>query len=193
MPPCSAFSSLDDAAGTRADGQAGAGGRWGWRPVKGRPQDSLAFDSVEFAQLFELAVRAGESPQESAEGGDLDVELVGDHGEPVRLADSPYNRAGLAIKRRYETDETRFLSALFRFRALMDLISGDALGRWLRSSIRREGANRVHPAVLDVASSMRVSKNGKFAVRKFLRVVEETARSRYTDLSEWPLGAEEET
>ena len=161
--------------------------------MKVRPQDSLAFDSVEFAQFFELAVRAGESPQESAEGGELDVELVGDHGEPVRLADTPYHRAGLVIKRRYETDETRFLSALFRFRALMDLISRKALGRWVRSSIRREGANRVHPAVLDVASSMRVSRNGKFAVRNFLSTVEKTARSHYADLPEWPLDAEEET
>ncbi len=161
--------------------------------MKRSPQASLAFDAGEFAKLFELAVRAGESPQESAESGDLDVELMGDDGKPVRLAKTPYNRAGLAIKRRYETDEARFLSALFRFRALMDLISGDALGRWVRSSIRREGASRLHPAVLDVASSMRVSKNGKFAVRKFLRAVEETARSRYADLPEWSLGTEEET
>jgi hypothetical protein len=159
--------------------------------VKGRPQDSRALDAGDFADLFELAVRAGESPQEAAEGGDLDVERVGNDGKPVRLADTPYSRAGLAIKRRCGTDEARFLSALFRFRALMDLISGGALGRWVRSSIRREGANRIHPAVLDVASSMRVSKNGKFAVQKFLRAVEQTARSRYADLSEWPVGGDD--
>ena len=151
-----------------------------------RPQDAAAFDPADFAVIFEIAIRSGETPQ-SDEPGDLDVEVVGDDGLPVQLADTPFNRAGIALKRHFGDDETSFLSALFRFRALMELVTKDALGRWMRSSIRREGSTRLHPAVLDVASHMRLSKNGKFPVNKFLETVEETARARYPDLPEWPL------
>jgi len=93
----------------------------------------------------------------------------------------------MALKRHYREDEKRFLSALFRFSALMELISKNALGAWMRSSIRREGASRIHPAVLDVASRMRLSKNGRFALNKFLESVEETAHAHYGNLPEWPL------
>ncbi|MDX1514705.1 MAG: hypothetical protein R3174_13285 [Gammaproteobacteria bacterium] len=153
---------------------------------RGRPQDAAEFDPAEFAGVFEIAVRAGESAQ-SDESGIVDVELTGDDGLPVRLADTPYKRAGIALKRHYHDDEDRFLAALFRFRALMELISRNALGRWMRTSIRREGASRIHPAVLDVASHMRLSRNGKFAVNKFLEAVEEISRARYAGLPEWPL------
>lgn len=145
-------------------------------------------DAAEFAEAFELAVIAGERPQE-LEDASGELEVSGSDGHPIRLSDTPYNRAGYALKRRYGEDQAGFESALYRFRALMELISKDALGPWARSSIRRQGALRLHPAVLDVASSMRLSKNGSFAVKKFLRQVETTARARYADLAEWPLEA----
>lgn len=153
---------------------------------RARPQDAVEFDPAEFAGVFEIAIRSGETPQ-SGDLGDLDVELAVDDGLPVRLSDTPFNRAGIALKQHYSEDETRFLSALFRFRALMDLITNNALGPWIRSSIRREGSNRIHPAVLDVASHLRLSRNGKFPVNKFLESVEETAKAHYADLPEWPL------
>lgn len=153
---------------------------------RARPQESIEFDPAEFAAIFEIAVRSGESPQLD-DPEKLDVELVGDDGLPVQLSDTPFNRAGMALKRRFPDDEIRFMSALFRFRALMDLITKNALGSWTRSSIRREGSSRIHPAVLDVASRMKPSRNGKFAVNKFLGAVEETARAEYGNLPEWPL------
>ncbi len=141
----------------------------------------------EFAQAFELAIVAGERPQDLEATRESDDETVDDDGLPLHLPDTPYNRAGLALKRRYGADRVAFASAFYRFRALMELISRNALGTWVRSSIRHHGALRIHPAVLDVASDMRLSKNGKFAVNKFLSMVEITARERYADLTEWPL------
>ena len=44
------------------------------------------------------------------------------------------------------------------------------------------------PAVLDVASRLRLASNGKFPVRKFIEQVTETATRNYADLDQWPLG-----
>lgn len=154
-----------------------------------RPEDAPVLEPAEFAQAFQLAIVAGERPQDldqqSATGEH--EELVGDDGLPLQLSDTPYNRAAMALKRRYGEDRIQFASAFYRFRALMDLISRDVLGVWARSSIKRAGALRIHPAVLDVASEMRLSKNGKFASRKFVEAVKTLARERYPDLPEWRL------
>lgn len=155
---------------------------------KQRPENARILEPAEFAQAFQLAIVAGERPQDldDSPAADQHEELVGDDGLPLQLSDTPYNRAAIALKRRYADDRAAFASAFYRFRALMELISRDALGMWARSSIRRQGALRIHPAVLDVASEMRLSKNGKFASRKFLDEVEKLARERYPDLPEWP-------
>ncbi len=156
---------------------------------KQRPENACALEPAEFAQAFQLAIVAGERPQdlEDLAVSGLHEELLGDDGLPLQLSDTPYNRAAMALKRRYAEDRAVFASAFYRFRALMELISRDALGAWARSSIKRQGALRIHPAVLDVASDMRLSKNGKFASRKFLDAVEALARERYPDLPEWRL------
>ncbi len=146
-------------------------------------------EPAEFAEAFQLAIIAGERPQDLEESAASEPyeELLGDNGLPLQLSDTPYNRAATALKRRYGEDRAAFVSAFYRFRALMELVSNEALGAWARSSIRRRGALRIHPAVLDVASNMRLSKNGKFASRKFLDAVETLARERYPDLPEWRL------
>ncbi|MDH3413176.1 MAG: hypothetical protein OEM98_11875 [Gammaproteobacteria bacterium] len=160
--------------------------------TKHRPEDAGALDAGEFAEVFQLAILAGERPQdlEGEAAAGPDEELLGDDGLPLQLSDTPYNRAAMALKRRYGEDRGGFASAFYRFRALMELISKDALGAWARSSIRRQGALRIHPAVLDVASDMRLSKNGKFAMKKFLAEVEIVARERYPALAEWQLEEE---
>lgn len=155
---------------------------------KQRPENACALEPAEFARAFQLAIVAGERPQDlEDQASDRHEELVGDDGLPLQLSDTPYNRAAVALKRRYKDDRIVFASAFYRFRALMELISKDALGEWARPSIRRQGALRIHPAVLDVASEMRLSKNGKFASRKFLDAVKALARERYPHLSEWRL------
>ena len=154
---------------------------------KHRPENARPIEPGEFAEAFQLAIIAGERPQdlENPAASEPYEDLLGDDGLPLQLSDTPYNRAAIVLKRRYGEDRAAFASAFYRFRALMELVSREALGAWARSSIRRQGALRIHPAVLDVASNMRISKNGKFASRKFLNEVEILARERYPDLPEW--------
>ncbi len=73
-----------------------------------------------------------------------------------------------------------------RFAALMALFSEHKLQQWVRVSPENPWSSDIHPAVIDVAARMKPSRNGKFAVRKFLREVEQTARRRYADLEDWP-------
>lgn len=138
-------------------------------------------DPALFADAVLVGLAAGEQPGDGALAADRpqadgDVSLL-------RIPDSPYSRAAFALKRRFAADEVTFRSALARFRALMHLFSRGALARWSR---QREGQRTaIHPAVIDVASQMRLSDNGHFAPRKFIDAVARTARERYPMLPGW--------
>lgn len=106
------------------------------------------------------------------------------------VAPSPWKRAALALERHFGDDEETCHSALMRFVALMDLYTRGALGPWVRSSGRGDAGTDIHPAVLDVASRMRLARNGRLPPSKFLDEVESIARERYADLAEWPLPPE---
>lgn len=133
---------------------------------RARPRDAAVLDAREFGIAFQLALDAGQSPD-----------------NPTGA--SPWERAAFALKRHFADRPADFASADLRFRALMDLYTRDALSDWVRggSAVRTE----IHPAVLDVASRARLADNGRFPVRKFLAEVAATARRHYADLDEWPL------
>lgn len=132
-----------------------------------RPGDALALKPEEFGVAFQLALDAGQNPDNPS-------------------ASSPWDRASFALKRHFADHADKFASADVRFRALMDLYTRDALADWVRGGDQSPRAE-IHPAVLDVASRTRLASNGKFPVRKFLEEVTETAQKNYADLDEWPI------
>jgi len=134
-----------------------------------RPGDALALKPEEFGVAFQLALDAGQNPDNPS-------------------ASSPWERASFALKRHFADHADKFASANVRFRALMDLYTRDALADWVRGGSDPSLRTEIHPAVLDVASRARLASNGKFPVRKFLEEVTETAQRNYADLAEWPLG-----
>ena len=135
-----------------------------------RPQDIAPLEPAEFGIAFQLAIDAGQSPSGAT-------------------SSSPWERASFALKRHFSEQKEKFDSAHFRFRALMDLYTRDALADWTRSGGEPSRRIEIHPAVLDVASRLRLASNGKFPVRKFLEEVSITARENYSDLEEWPIEA----
>jgi hypothetical protein len=142
-------------------------------------------DPALFADAVLVGLAAGEQPGDgavSAERTDSDggVSLL-------QVPNSPYSRAAFALKRRFADDEALFRSALARFRALMHLFSRGVLAPWSRA--RAGGRSAIHPAVIDVASQMRLSDNGHFAPRKFTDAVARTARERYPRLDGWDASA----
>ncbi len=133
-----------------------------------RPQDIAPLDPAEFGIAFQIALDSGQSPRKTP-------------------SSSPWERARFALKRHFADQMDKFDSADFRFRALMDLYTRDILADWVRSGGDASQRTEIHPAVLDVASRLRLASNGRFSVRKFLDEVTETARKDYADLEEWPL------
>jgi len=134
-----------------------------------RPQDVSPLEPAEFGIAFQLALDAGQSSDNAS-------------------SSSPYERASFALKRHFANRTDTFVSANFRFQALMDLYTRDVLVDWVRSGSSGSVRTEIHPAVLDVASRLRLASNGKFPVRKFLDDVTQTARNNYADLDQWPLG-----
>ncbi len=133
-----------------------------------RPQDVAPLEPAEFGIAFQIALDSGQNPESAT-------------------LSSPWERARFALKRHFADQKDKFESADFRFRALMDLYTKDILADWIRSSGNASTRTELHPAVLDVASRLRLASNGRFPVRKFLEKVAETAKINYIDLEEWPL------
>lgn len=133
-----------------------------------KPQDVAPLEPAEFGIAFQIALDSGQDASNAP-------------------SSTPWERARFALKRHYSDDEDKFHRADLRFRALMDLYTRDVLSDWVRSSGEASPRSEIHPAVLDVASRLRLASNGKFPVRKFLQSVSETASQNYADLEEWPL------
>ncbi|NIR32507.1 MAG: hypothetical protein GWN84_25015 [Gammaproteobacteria bacterium] len=146
-----------------------------------RPRDALPFSPAEFGRLFNLALTAGQDPARTAGQTDPDLR-IGDY----RVPETPFRRAALALKAELGDDDARFKSALWRFCAVMELYRLRALTPWARRRAERHDADAIHPAVLDVASQMRLSKSGKLPRDKFLAEVDRVARVRYPELLGWP-------
>lgn len=137
--------------------------------LRTHPQNASPLEPADFGVAFQLALDAGQEAHNAAPS-------------------SPYERASFALKRHFADRTDAFVSAEYRFRALMDLYSRDVLVDWVRLSGGASARTEIHPAVLDVASRLRLASNGKFPVRKFLEDVVATARKNYADLDQWPLG-----
>jgi hypothetical protein len=133
-----------------------------------RPQDVATLEPAEFGIAFQIALDAGQSPTGTT-------------------TSSPWERAVFALKRHFADETRKFESASIRFQAVMDLYLRNVLTDWIRSGDEASRRMEIHPAVLDVASRLRVGKNGKFQTRKFLERVSMTARENYSDLDEWPI------
>jgi len=150
--------------------------------MRARSEDAVSLDPGVFANVVLIGIAAGET---AAQGDPLSSERLEADGtvSMLQVPDSPHSRAAFAIKREFADDEVAFRSALARFNALMNLFARNALGPW--SQIRDGGRTAMHPAVIDVASSMRLSTNGHFAPRKFVTAVADVARRLYPDLQGW--------
>jgi len=131
------------------------------------PRDAVALEPGEFGVAFQIALDSGRAAPQH-----------------------PEEQATFALKRHFGADTKKYQSAILRFRAVMELYRKGDLGRWVRRSGEGGDRTEIHPAVLDVASRMRLARNGRFPVRKFLADVAETAARNYADLREWPLGTD---
>jgi hypothetical protein len=148
-----------------------------------RPDDAQVFPPDQFARLVIVAISSGEHHPGEDEAGHVDA-LAGD-GSTIRVPVSanPYQRAAAALSEYFENDEPGLKSLMWRFSALMALLERKVLQRWVKQDHNQ--SMRIHPAVLDVASYLRLSSNGRFAQKKFVQAVNAVASQNYSHLQDW--------
>ena len=142
------------------------------------PSAAAAFEPAEFAALVLDALAAG---QEST---------AGLPGTATRLVRGPHERALFALRARLP-DPQRYRDASRRFLALMQLHAKDALGPLTHSG---EGGRStlLHPALLDTAAQVPLTRNGRFPPPRFLESAMARARQHYAEL-EWPPSTDRQT
>ena len=148
-----------------------------------QPTDARVFPPQEFAQLVLMAITGGEHQASEAKDGHVDT--LAEDGSTIRVPvpDNPYQRAASVVSEYFVDDEVGLDSIMWRFSALMYLLDRKILKAWVKHD---PGASvRIHPAVLDVASYLRLSSNGRFAQRKFVQAVEAVAAQNYPHQKAW--------
>ena len=80
----------------------------------------------------------------------------------------------------FEGDQVRASDFVARFLALIRLLDDPRCQPWL---LRDEQRLRLHPALMEVAATLRTRNNGSFPDRPFFNAVEQAARERYADFS----------
>ena len=147
-----------------------------------RPDEAQVFPPDKFAHLVLVAITSGEHNS----GGDAGhVDALAADGSTIRVpvSENPYQRAAAALGEYFEDDEAGLNSLMWRFGALMKLLELKILQRWIK--LDENQSMRIHPAVLDVASYLRLSRNGRFAQKKFLQAVNAVALQNYSHLQDW--------
>ncbi len=141
-----------------------------------RPQNAIEFEFDDFCRHLEIAMTAGSSLIPASDPEEIGLIHIEEDGEQMKVSftDCPMNRAMFAVKRSFN-DPTKFMSFMWRFWALMDLVREDGLRPWCQPSNETEGAITIPSEVLDVARRMRLNKRGAFNVRNFRKLVAQSA------------------
>lgn len=138
-------------------------------------------EPVKFWEVVQCGIRAGQSIEPVIENSRNDET-------------GPWQKAADAIAQLFVNDKDNFGPAMIRFQALMDLYVHDTLSPWIRPSSEsqanastQQAGDDIHPAIIDVAATMRLSNNGRFAPRKFIEAVEQNVELNYRDFTPWPI------
>lgn len=138
---------------------------------------ACAFEFDEFAYLVDIAFNAAalRAPVENPERTGVTLENERGASQRYVFTDTPANRAMLAVKKEVGSSSKRFWSFMWRFWALAELIHHRKLAPWLRDEAADHGAQSLHPAVLDVARRMKMTKRGKFDTHDFIALVRKSS------------------
>ena len=134
------------------------------------PHAAAALPPARFAELFLQALSAGQETPAATPGGS------------ARLVRGPHERALFTLRAR-AGDEAEYRAASRRFLALMRLLEGDDVAGLAHAP--GGGSTLLHPALLDTAARMPLTRNGSFPPRRFREAAEAAARDDYAALS-WP-------
>jgi len=141
------------------------------RPDKCDPMDRERFTDA-FGAILEAAARP--LPRDMLENP---ICLENDDGSTSTLhfTDHPLRRLIVAAGDYFASDDAdnqEHLNFLYRFEGLQCLIQQGVLGDWVHASTDGQ-AYEMHPAVLDAAAEVPMTKKGRFPRQAFLRKVQQ--------------------
>lgn len=116
----------------------------------------------EFVLGYEVAVAALQHEPDPQEGTDPIMTVID------------------AAQGHFGDDSTHVKSFLYRFWALMDLVSKGQLAPWVSDDSQQQ---QLHPALLLAAAEVRMTKKGRFPAKRFVQHVEEIIRTESDEAS----------
>lgn len=134
-------------------------------------------DPDEFKTALNWAVNAAAKRAKVTNPSKLGVNIeLGDSIERISFADSPLNRALVALKERYFDDSDKFINISRRIFALFDILRHPAMAAYTQV----EGEfTEIHPAAADAAAEVMLDSKGNFPPELFLAKVKELAETKY--------------
>ncbi len=104
-----------------------------------------------------------------------------EEGDPTRvvLDDNRWNRAAVAILDHFVPDIEKFQAVMLRYMALLRLTRGERMQAWQQPA-GSENKVAVHPAILIVASTLPLLREGAFDEEEFFAKVKEVAAAGKT-------------
>lgn len=125
----------------------------------------MAFEPVEFQLAFAYATEVGHSPATLLNRPtDAKISLKrGGKIERLTFKDIPMNRLGIAMVQRYQNDQKKFFSFMWRWFAFIELIRSDVLGEeFCKRAKSKDEPDMIHPFVIELAGSFPLTNEGKF-------------------------------
>ena len=141
-----------------------------------RHDEVLEFDPDEFATAFTWAMKAVSGEAHIQNPAEYTTGFTDEAGEQVqyRFADTPMTRIMFALSERYrDVDRMKFLSAVFRILALLDLVSAGGLEPWVRPAADGTDHTEIQNSVIAAAAMVHLNRKLQFPVREFMRKVRE--------------------
>ena len=148
----------------------------GMKAEKVKPVDPREFT---FALQVGSAAFSGRLPMESPIHREFLVEDEEGELKRIVLEDTRLNRAALAIQEQFAPDFEKFQSVMMRYFALLRLTRLEEMAKWQQQA-GDDGSVAVHPAVLVVAATIPLARDGAFDAAEFFSKVEEVAASKGT-------------
>lgn len=143
-------------------------------------------DPEEFKRVFALAMKAAakERPPTNSElpGGKM-VEEDGSVSED-QVAETPFTWSMDPVMAHYKDEVLQGLSAMTRVDEIMELARAGALGQWVRPNSDTLDS-LIHPAVIEAAATIRLTKALRFPLPEFLREVRRIASEKYPEGDAW--------
>jgi hypothetical protein len=146
------------------------------------PEESIAFDEDEFQFAFAYATEVAHAPATML-NNPRNVKFKikkGRKTERLVMKDNPMNRLGLAMVQRFQNDQRKYFSFMFRWFAFLDLIKSDVLDGRLRKKAQKEGEpEEIHTEIVRLAGSFPLTTSGKFDQPAFLAELKQRMSQYY--------------